>query len=400
MADSGIVEQNSPKKLGWRLTQLGVPLTTRSKGGGQLKVDLEVLGRHNWKWNTLRERAGKVPFYPFLGPLIEHAKLTKAKENLEGFTPCFDEKVRTRLNSCSTKTARYSSSAFKGKGKAPGWCPVDHVWGRHGANLQNVPRKDEKFDVNVKECFVAEPGWKLGELDYKALELFIEAYRVQSPLAIAELEGGANIHSRNAKRMFAWITETDEEVIAKKHKPQRTLAKNFRYALRGGGGDKAIQIALAKGGEFVELHEIAPWRKAIFEVYHEIPKWIEETRSSLNGRGRKIIRNGFGRPRVLLGTEPLKEALATEISGTAAEIMNFVLLRLAYEHPATYARIVAQIHDSFLLYAPASELDEHMRIVAREMTRPVWLWGHMRTLQVDGKVGDSWGALGEWKDAA
>lgn len=393
LAQSGVTTQNSPKRLGWELLQLGVPLTTRSKGGGQLKVDLEILGRLNWRYNTLRTKYGKTALFPFLGALIEHAKLTKARENLESFTPCFDGKVRTRLNACATKTSRYASAAFKGKGKKAGWCPVDQVWGRHGANLQNVPRKDERYDVNVKECFVAEPGWKLGELDYKALELFIEAYRTRSDLAIRELEGGADIHTANARRMFD-LSDPGVPVP----KPRRTLAKNFRYALRGGGGDRAIQIALAKGGEFVELHEIEPWRRAVFSVYPEIPAWIDETRTALRaaGRSRKVIRNAFGRPRVLLGTEPLKEALATEISGTAAEIMNFVLLRLAYEQPATYSRIVAQIHDSFLLYAPESELDEHMRIVAREMCRPVLMWDHFRILQVDGKIGASWGALKEW----
>lgn len=391
LRQSGITEQASPKKLGWRLLSLGVPLTTRTKGGGQHKVDLEVLGRLNWEYNTRRERAGKQAYYPFLGPLIEHAKLTKAREGLEGFVPCFDGKLRTRLNACSTRTARYSSSSF-GTPRRIGYCPVDHAWGTHGANLQNVPRKDETYGVNVKECFVAQEGWALGELDYRALELFVEAYRTTSQLAIGELEGGADIHTANAQRMFGL---GDGVPVSKS---RRTLAKNFRYALRGGGGDRSIQIALAKGGEFVELHEISPWRKAIFDTYPEIEGWIAEIRDTLQQQkrdGRVVIRNAFQRPRVLLGGEPLKEALATEISGTAADVMNFALLRVAIEHPRTYECIVAQIHDSFVVYAPSNELREHMEIVRDAMTRPVWVWEEMRTLQVDMKIGSSWGNLTE-----
>lgn len=400
LARSGITAQNSPRQLGWQLKELGVPLTQLTASKSQFKVDLEVLGRLDWNYNVKRERAGLAGYYPFLPLLMEHAKLTKARENLQSYTPCFDGKIRTRLNACQTRTARYSSSGF-GRANAPGYCPVDRVWGAHGANLQNVPRKDEVYGVNVKDCFVAQPGWKIGELDYKALELFIEAYRINSSLAISELEGGANIHARNAKRMFAALAALDDETIASKHKPQRVLAKNFRYALRGGGGDRAIQIALAKGGEFVELRDIDPWRKAVFAVYPEVPLWIESTLQSLKAQAtrgeRRVIRNAFGRPRVLMGNEPLKEALATEISGTGADLMNFTLARLAYEHPRAFGAIVAQIHDSYLLYAPAAEIDDHMRVVQREMERHAWVWGHFRSFPVEGKIGDCWGKLSDWK---
>lgn len=387
---AGVREQNSPYQLQRRLVAMGVPLTTLTKGAKQFKVDLEVLGRLNWEHNTRREAKGKVPLYPFLKDLVDHAKLSKAAENLTAYTPCFDGRLRTSLQACATKTARYASAAFGRKTK-PGYCPVDRVWGTHGFNSQNVPRRDEVYDINVKECFVAEPGWSFAELDHKTLELRIEAYETGAVAAAERLEGGLDIHSRNARLMFELCE--DENVP----KPRRTLAKNFRYALRGGGGDRAVQIALAKGGEFCELVDCARWRKAIFDDEPETPTWIDRVRTALyaDRMGQRVVRNAFGRPRILLGPDPLKDALAFIISGTAADVMNLTLLRLATYEPAAYAAIVAQLHDAFLLYAPTSVLAECAATVRGEMERPVWAWDRFVSFPTDLKMGTCWGKLEE-----
>jgi len=395
-----IVDANSDRKLGWQLRALGVPLTKMTDSGQQFKLDAEILGRLNWEHNV---RHGRTAKFPFLPDLIRRSRIAKAAENVRSIVPCRDGLVRTALKSCHTATARYASTGFGRKNKA-GFCPVCREWGEHGTNLQNIARgcslcgsspRDctcEGGGIHIKSLFRALPGWRLGEWDYAALELRIMAYRVGSRKLIERLERGDDLHTLHAQLMFPG---------AEINKRRRTLAKNFIYAIRGAGGDRAVQIALAKKDEYVEQSEIAGWRRAIFAEYPEIPTWISETEAMLaeqaGRRERRCIRNAFGRPRVLLGYVPLKEALADEISATAADIMNFVALRLAYEQPGAMQFVAMQIHDSFIIHAPEVYFfPSTMNIVLTAMERPVWQWGEFVTYPAEAKAGGRWSELSAW----
>lgn len=399
LAAVGIVDADSDRRLGLRLREMGVPLTQMTEKKTQYKLDAEILGKLNWEYNT---RTGKAPRFPFLPDLIARSRLVKARENVQALGVCRDGLLRTALKACHTRTARYASSGFGRKGK-PGYCPVCLEWGEHGTNLQNVSRgcslcgssasacTCEGGGIHIKSLFTAWPGWVLGEWDYAALELRIMAYRINCDKLISRLERGDDLHTLHAQLMFPGL-----EV----NKRRRTLAKNFIYAIRGAGGDRAVQIALAKKDEYVEQSEIAAWRRAIFTEYPEIPSWITEVDTMLAGqqanRERRIIRNAFGRPRVLLGYAPLKEALANEISGTAAEIMNFVALRLAYYEPEVMNRVAMQIHDSFLLHAPASEFAGAMCTVREQMERTVLHWDRAVCYPAEAKAGERWSELSAW----
>lgn len=406
LARHSIYDANSDIKLAFQLREKGVPLTERTEGGKQFKVDAEVLGKKNNEWNTLRIARGREPRFPFLVPLLQRAKLSKARENIASLGVCNDGLLRTALKACHTKTARYASAGFGRKNKQ-GYCPVCRTWGSHGTNLQNISRgcsicgsspskcECDGGGIHVKSLFTSWPGWQLGEWDYSALELRVMAYRIRCAKLIHRLESGVDLHTLHAQLMFPGLEIT---------KRRRTLAKNFIYAVRGGGGNIAVLRVLMKQGEYVELSEIERWRRAIFAEYPEIQAWIEETSNLLRSQGerdkRRVLYNAFGRPRVFLGYEPLKEALAFEISGTAADIMNLCLIRIAYEQPDVFQYICMQIHDSFMVHAPEPDFAPTMHAVQKEMERTVWHWGQSVTYPAEAKAGTRWSHLEEWKDAA
>jgi len=406
LMQAGIENPSSDQKLGLELRALGVPLTAMTPGGGQYKLDSEILGRKNYDLNTKYIEAGKPPRFPFIPDLLLRNKLSKACECLNAIGVCDDGLIRTALKSCHTATARYASSGFGRKGK-PGFCPVCRVWGEHGTNLQNISRGCSicgsppakcvcpSGGIHIKSIFQAWPGWRLGEWDYSALELRVMAYRICCRKLIERLESGIDLHTLHAKIMFPGLEITTR---------RRTLAKNFIYAIRGAGGNRAVQRVLAQQGEYIELHEIQQWRLRIFAEYPEIPAWIEEVGAELTRAGtsgeRRIIRNAFGRPRVLLGYEPIKEALATEISGTSADIMNCVAVRLAYEQPEHFQYVVLQVHDSWLVHAPEGIFPTVMNAVRSEMERPVWHWDRFATYPVEAKAGERWSDLTAWQEAA
>jgi DNA polymerase I-like protein with 3'-5' exonuclease and polymerase domains len=399
----GITEFGSRMRLGHQLKSLGVPLTVFTEGGAQYKTDLEIFGRLNHRLNTLRERDGKPPKFPFLKELIDHARLTKAKSNMEALCPCQDGLLRTRLQSSITATARYASSGW-GRKNRPGFCPTCRVWARHGTNLQNIPKDNLELGINVKDVFVPSPGWMLGELDYRAYELMIQAKWMKCQKLINRLtEPGADPHTYHAR--VHWGPKEFDAFPKDARKRRRATMKNVIYGMRGGGGDKALLSAMAKKDEFFSLDEMAAFRATIFKEYPEMLATLVSLDASLKAqlkRGeRRVVYNALGRPRVLCGRSPEKEAIATIVSGTGAEIMNCVIKRLAVYHPWALQYVVMQIHDSIVVHAPKDIFPAVMDRVAIEMSSPVWQWGEFVTYGVDMKASDvSWAAMSAWEAGA
>lgn len=392
LANEGIEHLSSSQALSRVLEAKGLPLTKMTDKKTQFKTDLDVLRRIDHHYNKCTPE----PTFPWLPWLIEWKKLDKASKNCISLVPCDDGMIRTSLRT-DTKTARYRSSAFR-KTKAKGWCPQCERFDYHGANLQNLAKDDEETGVSIKSVFVPRPGWMLGEIDMRLFELFVMALRCGCDLLMERmLDKNLDLHTLHAHLLFGQDTEIT--------KNRRTLAKNFFYALRGGGGEVAIQIALAKKGEFLEQSVISQHMRAIFGEYPEIPAWNIATDVELKRQEKtigeyRLVRNAFGRPRVLLANQPLKEALATEISGTAADIMNFAILRLAYEYPAVVDYICMQIHDSIVVHAPKTLFYRVMFTIKQALERPVWLppeWGdRMFPFQADAKGSEeSWAGMRE-----
>jgi DNA polymerase I-like protein with 3'-5' exonuclease and polymerase domains len=243
----------------------------------------------------------------------------------------------------------------------------------------------------------------LGELDYRAFELMIQAKWMRCQSLIDRLtEPGADPHSYHAKLQWGplWAAATPVE-----RKQRRATMKNVIYGMRGGGGDRALQRALAMKGEFFTLAEMGAFRETIFSEYPEMPNSLanlERTlQQQLTSGNRRVVYNALGRPRVLCGADPLKEAIATIVSGTGAEIMNCVIKRLAVYNPWAYEYVVMQIHDSMVVHAPEDIFPSVMECVKDEMTSTVWQWGEFVNYGVDMKASNkSWSAMTAWPEVA
>lgn len=379
---AGIAHPSSSKQLGAELLAAGVPLRKKT-ATGQWATDLEVLGRIDFEYNGATDD----PPYPFLHDVLQRARLTKLRSMARSFTPCNDGMLRTALKYIATKSTRYSSSGFGRAGK-PGFCPECRAWGTHGTNCQNFPKPRPAFPFNLRALIEAQPGWCLATLDFKAFELWIQAYRMRCQKLIDRLGGPDDLHTIHAELMFG-----KGQVVGRR----RRLSKIYIYAKRGFGGPRAIQIAFAKDDEFVEQSDIAGWDRVIDAEYPEFAGHIIGSQADIDRQRKRgervIVRNGFGRPRVLLGFDPLKEYIATEISSTAADIMNGVLWRLAERGSPAYKAMVMQIHDEFVLYAPEKQMPALIREVEEEMIRPQWLWDQMVSFPIEASWGRSWATL-------
>lgn len=373
LAEAGIHNPNSPKQLESDLLRLGVPLSKRTASGAQYTVDLDVLGRIHHHYNVQR-----TPKFPYLPQLIERKRLEKARANLESLRACKDGKLRTALRSTGTETGRYSSAGLR-------WCGVCKT-ANHGTNLQNIAKNNAELGVNVKDCFVAPPGWVLWELDYSMLELRIMAYMAGVDKLITRMEDPAgDVHTANTHALFD----------GRYNDQLRTLAKNFFYALQYGGSEGAIQMALAKKGEYLEQAYIQQLMLRMFNEYPQIALWQQSVAVQIE-RWRKagepvVARNAYGGCRVLLSSDPLKEFLSTQIQGTAAYTMSFALLRL--HNSGHDAPLIGQIHDAFLGCSREQDVECDIARVKSEMERECWLNGRLVKLPAEAKAGKVWSQL-------
>lgn len=365
LAAHGLSNPSSNKVLERELLALGVPLSKRTASGNAFTVDLDVLGRIHHHYNVERK-----PKFPFLLALMERKRLEKARANLESLRPCLDGKLRTALRSTGTETGRYSSAGLR-------WCNRCKQ-PSHGTNLQNLGKNNKELGVNVKDCFVAPAGYVLWELDYSMLELRLMAYLANVEKLIARMEDpNGDVHTANTHALFdGRYSDT-----------LRTLAKNFFYALQYGGSEGAIQIALAKKGEYLEQAYIQGLMLKIFTEYPEIALWQQGTAKFIE-RKRKadepvVAYNAYGGCRVLLSNDPLKEFLSTVVQGTAAYTMSFALLRLTEE---AREPLVIQVHDAFVGCSPEERALDDMRAVKAEMEKPIWVGNRFAVLPADGKI--------------
>lgn len=370
---AGLTNPNSSKVLERELLSLGVPLSRKTPSGKQFTVDLDALGRIHHHHNV---QAGR-PRFPFLPDLITRKRLEKARANLESLRPCGDGLVRTALRSTGTETGRYSSAGLR-------WCNTCRM-PNHGTNLQNIAKNNPELGVNVKDCFVAPPGYVLWEIDYSMLELRLMAYVANVPKLITRMEDPeGDVHTANTHALFD----------GRYSDQLRVLAKNFFYALQYGGSEGAIQMALAKKGEYLEQEFIRGLMLRMYTEYPEIAIWQQDMAAYLQRQEKlklpKVVYNEYGGCRILLGSDPLKEALSTKIQGTAAYTMSFTLIRMDEK---VRRPIIANIHDAYLGLSREDRALEDIRAVVAEMQRPVWICGRFATLPVDAKMGYKWSEL-------
>ncbi len=370
---AGLENPNSPKRLADDLVKLGVPLTKKTASGSQFTVDLDVLGRINHNYNV----NPKAPKFPFIPDLITRKRLEKARANLESLVPCTDGRVRTALRSTGTETGRYSSAGLR-------WCNLCKQ-PNHGTNLQNISKNNKELGVNVKDCFVALPGYVFWEIDYSMLELRLMAHIAGVTKLIERMETpGIDVHTANTHALFD----------GRYSDALRTLAKNFFYALQYGGSEQAIQMALAKKGEYLDQEYIRSLMLKIYTEYPEIALWQQDIAAQCNALSKlghpRIARNAYGGCRILLGVDPTKEWLSTQVQGTAAYTMSFALVRMSEQ---VRAPLIAQVHDAFYGLSRKETWREEMQAVKDEMERPIWINGRFVKLPADAKMGLTWATM-------
>jgi uracil-DNA glycosylase family 4 len=267
-------------------------------------------------------------------------------------------------------------------------------------NLQNIPETSHT-KIEIRNGFVAPPGFLLLNADYSQLELRLAAHLSKDENFSKVFIEGRDPHQEVAYEFF----QKPEDQISPY---ERYMAKCVNFGVAYGRGAESI----ANGPEMEYVEEIGGTRwtvsqvKEFFEAYFnhfpDFLAWCDEQKrfaythqyvESPLGRRRRfplILRSDGG----AVG----RQAVNTPIQGTASDFTFSALIRIhkrlcdlnAYVGK-TVAYIVSTVHDSLLIECRQQYVRRVSKIIYEEMTN-VPLDSHV-PFEAEVKIGKRWGDL-------
>jgi DNA polymerase I len=324
-------------------------------------------GHFSTSADVLEELRGK---HPAVDLVLENRELAKLKSTYIDALPLQINprtgRVHTSFNQTGSVTGRLASSE---------------------PNLQNIPTRTD-LGRQVRNGFVAAPGWTLLSVDYSQIELRIVAHAAQDEAMLDAFRRGQDIHATTAAAVFG-------VPLAEVSKAMRRHAKAINFGLIYGmsafGLSRTTDLTLGESENFV---------RAYFQQFPGVKRFLDETRrvaarqgyvETLMGR-RRYFPNLINPANQALRAREEREAINAPIQGTAADIVKLAMIHLppALRAAGSQARLLLQVHDELVLETPLDELMETIRLVRDVMEHAFTL---SIPLETEARSGLSWGVM-------
>ncbi|MCX8032327.1 MAG: DNA polymerase I [Thermoleophilia bacterium] len=304
--------------------------------------------------------------HPIIEQILSHRELSKLMSTyLVALPRAVDPetgRLHTTFHQAATATGRLSSS---------------------DPNLQNIPVRTE-LGAQIRQCFVADPGYLLLVADYSQIELRVMAYLAKEETLLEAFARGEDIHARTAAEVFG-LDESEVDSLHRRH----AKAVNFgiMYGISAYGLSQTLGIEREQAAAYIERY---------FERLPRVKGFIEKTIKEAEQQG--YVSTIFGRRRYIpelksgnYQERSLGERLAVNsvIQGSAADIIKVAMVRCyeRLEAEAPDARLVLQVHDELVFEVPESQVPFVKEMVKREM---VGAFPMDPPLGVDVGVGPDW----------
>ena len=253
-------------------------------------------------------------------------------------------------------------------------------------NLQNIPIL---YGPQIREAFIATPGWELVEADYSQLELRVAAWYSRDEALCSAYQNGADIHTLVASEIYR---KPPEEITWE----ERYMAKYVDFGILYGRGPRTLSEQLKCSIEEADLYI-----RRFFERFQGVYRWLQEQRHLARTRG--YVETPLGRRRrfSLITDENLfdveHQAGNSPIQSLASDLCLSSLIRLHRRFNPEVARILLTVHDSILFEIREDHLDEVLPTIEFEMTRNLPIEDRGIPFEIDLKVGQRWGSLKKLK---
>lgn len=326
----------------------------------------------------------------------------------------------------------------------PSFNPIGTVSGRlscDSPNLQQVPRKGDEaklgLKANVKKVFIASPGYKIVQMDYKALELRLGTYIADETTMKEMFNNGVDLHAYTGEALgigrqsgktanfgllygmgylramlLFGVTPAEAVLIANGglefYEQFQEASKSLRMR-RDEMTPEEIKEAKAvvakwydmfpsylKAGQIVEgWHELYPAFRRANASYEALAKQRRNPDGSDGGRFQYVrLFNGRCRHFSVFANEdnpPYYTAYNFVVQGTGAAVTEASLIKIAREFPDNdEVRFIATVHDSVVFEVREDVIDKIVPRVAEIMVD----WPQFNPkMAVDIEIGDNWKEL-------
>lgn len=324
-------------------TKMGYPVVSKTKKGAP-SVDASVL-------EVLAAKHGD----PVARAIIDHREVDKIMGTYLDPLPGMllsDGRVHASFHITRTVSGRASCS---------------------DPNMQNIPTRTE-LGNEVRNVFVARPGWSLICADFSQMELRVIAYESQDERLLEACSTGEDLHTAIARIIFKI---PDDQPVPKS---VRSTSKNVQFSVAyGAAPDK---VAAMTGISVFEAEEvIRQW----FDTFKKVRPWIDGVRQDLSDKGYTTTCFGMRRraPELMglpvnsafdaIMEETRRSCVNTRIQGPASQFCwhNLNLLDQWLTETGHPAILINQVHDAGYIECPDELCDVLVPEVRRILTQPV-----------------------------
>lgn len=358
---------NSPKQLGEVLfDHLGLSVKGMKKSAG---------GARSTKESELEKLKD---LHPVVAEVLRYRELQKLLSTYIDTIPKFiakDGRLHAHFIQTGASTGRFSAA---------------------NPNLQNIPIKTEK-GKNIRNAFIASPGFKLVSFDYSQIELRVAALMSQDSYFLQAFKEGKDIHTAVAMKVFG----VSEENVTH---DMRRRAKIINFGILYGMGVNALRANLG-----TDRKEAQIFYDNYFAQFPTIADYLEGIKKFAKDHG--YTETLFGRKRYFPGIrspipfiKAMAERMATNapIQGTATADIIKIGMRRADENLKKAgliedARLLLQVHDELVYEIKEDKLKEAMGIIEEAMKNaiPQQFLANLDPvpLIVSSSYGNNWGEL-------
>lgn len=250
-------------------------------------------------------------------------------------------------------------------------------------NLQNIPNRTG-LGQKIRECFVAQRGYKIVAADYSQMELRLLASVADVKALKEAFVQGVDIHAATAARVFG----LPYEAVDKEHR-RRAKAINFGivYGISQFGLARQLGIPRNEAQQYIDSY---------FRIMPEVRRYMSETIEFAREHGfvatpmgRKCYIFGINSPNGRVMSFAERAAINAPIQGGAADIVKLAMQRVAWaiKEQNIPARMLLQVHDELVLEVREDAVEKVRELLKQIMENVVQTSVPM---VVDVGVGDNW----------
>jgi DNA polymerase-1 len=250
-------------------------------------------------------------------------------------------------------------------------------------NLQNIPVRTE-LGREIREAFVARPGYVFVKADYSQLELRIAAHMAHDSKLLFAFRAGQDIHRATASLVFGVdLADVTDDM----RRQAKTLNFGVLYGMGPQSFARAASVSIEEARSFIERYK---------KEYSGIEAFIEQTLSTARSQG--YVETMFGRRKYvpeLQSSNPAIRAAAERatfnfpIQGTEADILKKAMITLFAIIQEKYpdVAIVLTVHDELVCEVPEKIAQEFASIMKDTMQQVIKLDA---PLVADVGMGPNW----------